>query len=163
MTSRRRTLLVLALVLAAVVVAAFQLAAQTPTTRIIQLAPRVADDLARAYDPHQEQVWRVTSWDSTSRGDYTLITVLGVAYVATGEPNKIASHDVAKLGSDPSIHFHAIGNCQASPADREASATRHAAFDGILCGDRFAVWYFADEIIAAQNYSFLLAQQQASR
>lgn len=160
MTSRRRTLLVLALVLAAVV-AAVRLSAQTPTTRIVQLAPRVADEFARSYDPHQEQVWRVTGWDSTSRGDYTLITVLAVEYVATGEPNKIASHDVAKLANDPSIHFHAIGNCQASPADREASATRGAAFDGILCGDRFAVWYFADEIVAAQNYSFLLAQQSS--
>lgn len=162
MTQHRRNVLVLVLTLAALVVAVVQLSAQTPTTRIVQLAPRVADEFARSYDPHQEQVWRVTGWDSTSRGDYTLITVLAVEYVATGEPNKIASHDVAKLANDPSIHFHAIGNCQASPADREASATRHAAFDGILCGDRFAVWYFADEIIAAQNYNFLLAQQ-ASR
>lgn len=134
--------------------------AQRPQTTIVTLAPRVADELAHAYDPQQEQVWRVTAFDSTARDGYTLITVLSVEHAGTGEPNKISPEDVARLGNDPIIHSHSPGNCQASPADKEAAVRRNAPFDGILCGDRYTTWYFAADIVAIENYRFLLSNRQ---
>lgn len=150
----------LRLAVLALLFAASAQAQARPQTTIVTLAPRVADELARAYDPKQEQVWRVTSFDSTAQGGYTLIMVLGVEHAGTGEPNKIPAETLAKLGTAPIIHSHSPGNCQASPADKEAAVQRNAAFDGILCGDRYTTWYFADDIVAIANYRFLLSTRQ---
>jgi hypothetical protein len=148
----------LALALALVAIAA-QAGAQRPPTTIVTLAPRVADELAAAYRPAVEQTWRVTAWDSTARADYLLITVTGIEYVGLGEPHRVAAADVASVPAGvPLIHSHSPGNCQASPADREAAVQRGSRFDGILCGDRYTTFYFASEIVAEINYRFLMAQ-----
>jgi hypothetical protein len=126
---------------------------EAQSTTLVVLAPRVASELAAAYRPTQEQVWKVTAYDSTAGGDstYSLVTVQRIEYVGPGEPHKIPHDVLAKLGRAPLI--------QASPADKEAAIERDSPFDGILCGDRYTTWIFASELRAIANYPFLLAQQ----
>lgn len=134
---------------------------EAQSTTLVVLAPRVASELAAAYRPTQEQVWKVTAYDSTAGGDstYSLVTVQRIEYVGPGEPHKIPHDVLAKLGRAPLIHSHSPGYCQASPADKEAAIERDSPFDGILCGDRYTTWIFASELRAIANYPFLLAQQ----
>jgi hypothetical protein len=134
--------------------------AQRPPTTIVALSPRVADELAAAYRPNQEQTWRVVAWDSTTaHADYVLITVTGVEYVGLGESHRVGPAQVASTPAGvPLIHSHSPGNCQASPADRETAVQRGSRFDGILCGDRYTTFYFASAIAAEVNYRFLMAQ-----
>ena len=132
--------------------------AQRPRTTIVVLAPHIADALAREYDSRQEQVWKVTAFDSTARDGYTLITVRAVEYAGKGGPHEIPESTLAGIGSAPLIHTHALGNCQASPFDKEAAAQRMARFDGILCGDRYTTWYFAADIVAVENYRAIVQE-----
>lgn len=134
--------------------------AQTGRSTIVSPAEAVSTTLAVGYDPEQERVWCVTQFDTTATLDYALVTVLAVEPSKWGSRNKVEDVGSACPAGQPMIHTHSVGNCQASPKDKEASMVRGARFDGIMCGDRFIVWYFSEELTALNTYDFLKGLRQ---
>lgn len=122
---------------------------------LVEVTEPVARQMAAAYRPADpEQMWCVTAYETEEHDTYRLLRVTSVERVRA----KAALHHVYLAGGEcttpagvaqPTIHTHTEANCQYSPADVAQFLKRDAAFDGIQCGGRAKVWYFAWQLRAA--------------
>jgi proteasome lid subunit RPN8/RPN11 len=125
--------------------------ATAPYVTLVQMTEPVAQQIVRQYDRQYEHLWCVTKFTETYTPDYRLITV-----VAIEEQQTLSSREhVPMSGSEcvgenkqflPMMHSHPDGSCQASPDDMNVILARYARFDGIICGPRYAAWYFASQL-----------------
>lgn len=130
--------------------------AQTaPRFTYVRTPGNVVGALSVAYDPKREKLWCVTKWTLEEQDEYRLATVLEVRPV--DKSGQATDREIEMTGDEcrasdgtaqPTIHSHPTGACQASPNDHLSAVNRRSPFDGVLCGDRFLVWYFAEHAIA---------------
>jgi len=130
------------------------------TVAVIDWQPDERERQARSYRSEaaeHEVLYCVESWvvHHISEG-LDRIEITSVRRDVAG--GKRAIRDIGSHCADrdgkllPTIHTHSDGNCQPSPSDLVAIATRAAPFDGVQCGDRYVVWLFAWQISAVFEF-----------
>jgi hypothetical protein len=115
----------------------------------------------RAEAATHEVLFCVDKWhtEPPDASGYRRIVIERTRRLVSGERHRIA--DVGPKCRDergaalPTIHTHSDGNCQMSPSDLVAIASRRAPFDGIQCGDKYFVWAFAWQINAMTSWVYL--------
>jgi hypothetical protein len=110
-------------------------------------------DLYRVYSGERELLWCVVDWTKRPlTNGIDQITIHDVeVYTAAGR-RTIPDVERSCLDRDgkpqPTIHTHNEGNCQPSPWDITTIMVRNAPFDGIQCGTKQVMWFFAAQFQA---------------